>query len=91
MLTLEINGQTSATIRQGDAVTFEVLLDGAPAGEVLVDFEGSGAWVRAKGPVFRRAYREPGRFVATVRCRDDTASASVSVTRVSVTGGTGLF
>ncbi|MEX1007393.1 MAG: hypothetical protein WD271_06065 [Acidimicrobiia bacterium] len=91
MLTLEINGQTSATVRQGDVASFEVLLDGGPAAEVLVDFEGSGAWEPAQGPVFCRGYQRAGRFVATVRCGDDTASARVRVTPVSVTGGAGLF
>jgi hypothetical protein len=91
MLTLEINGQTSASIRQGDVARFEVLVDGDSAGEVLVDFEGSGAWETAQGPVFRRTYREPGRFVATVRSGNDSASARVRVTRVTVTGGAGLF
>lgn len=91
VLTLEINGQSSATIRQGDTANFEVLVGGDPVDVLLVDFEGSGRWEQAVGPVFRRTYREPGRFVATVRCGGETASARVRVTRVSVTGGAGIF
>jgi hypothetical protein len=91
MLTLAINGEASATVRQGDAASFEVRVDGAPADEVLVDYDGSGAWERAQGPVFRWTYQQPGRFVATVRRGDETASARVRVTRVTVTGGAGIF
>jgi hypothetical protein len=91
VLTLEIDGRPSTTIRQGDAATFEVRLDGRPAEEVLVDFEGTGRWEPARGAVFRRTYREPGRFLVTARCGDEMATARVHVTRVSVTGGVGIF
>jgi hypothetical protein len=92
MLTLDINGQASATIRQGDVASFVVRLDGAPApDDVVVDIDGSGVWEPAEGSVFLRSYPKPGRFVATVRCGGDTASAQVRVTRVSVTGGAGIF
>jgi hypothetical protein len=77
--------------RRGDLAHFEVDVDGGPVHEILVDYEGSGEWEQANGLAFRRVYRRPGRFVTTVRHGDETATANVRVTRVTGTGGAGLF
>jgi hypothetical protein len=90
-LRVEVNGRTSARVRQGDRVRFVV--DGVdPATHTLeVDFEGSGQWTRIDETTFVHIYRQPGRFATAVRAGDLTAIANVHVTRVTGTGGGGFF
>jgi hypothetical protein len=90
VLGVEVNGHVSTTIRQGDVASFEIQSDDE-TDEVRVDFEGSGEWELVKGPVFRRVYRMPGDFIATIRHGGETASVQLRVTRVTGTGGAGIF
>jgi hypothetical protein len=88
MLTLQVNGQTSATVRQGDRVDFDI---GANAAGVEIDFEGSGAWTPAAGSKLHHVFRQAGRFVAAARRGGDIAQVMIHVTRVTGTGGAGIF
>jgi len=89
-LSVQINGRTAVTVPQGDRV--RLCVDGShPTDDLEVDFEGSGAWERVESATFVHTYPRPGRFAVAVRSGGHTAVAHLKVTRVTGTGGGGLF
>jgi hypothetical protein len=90
-LVVLVNDATTATVRQGDRVRFEVRSADGPVDELEVDYEGAGDWRAVSGPEFVRVYPRAGRFAAVVRAGNLCATVNVRVTRVTGTGGAGFF